>query len=143
MRALVLIVGRIGHGTSSKPSDGLRAKFPRYAYADMVASQYRLVTEGLGVDHLGLVVGVSMGGMHAWIWAEKYQEFMDAVLPLVCLPAQISGRNRMERRLIVDAIRNIRGNGGDYDKQPRGGTALMIVAISAAARSSISDAPTQ
>jgi len=132
-RWFIIVPDSIGHGRSSKPSDGLRAKFPRYGYADMVEAQRRLVTEGLGVDHLRVVIGVSMGGMHAWMWAEKYPEFMDAALPLVCLPTQISGRNRMERRLIVDAIRNDpEWKGGNYDKQPQGlVTALRMVAISA------------
>ena len=132
-RWFIIVPDGIGHGKSSKPSDGLRARFPRYGYADMVEAQYRLVTEGLGVAHLRLVVGVSMGGMHAWMWAENHPEFMDAVLPLVCLPAQISGRNRMERRLIVDAIRNDpEWNEGNYEKQPQGlVTALRMVVISA------------
>ena len=145
-RWLIIVPDNIGHGKSSKPSDGLRAKFPRYGYADMVASQHRLVTDGLGVDHLRLVVGVSMGGMHAWMWAEKYPEFMDAILPLGCLPAQISGRNRMERRLIVDAIRNDpEWHEGNYDRQPQGlVTALRMVAISAgSAKQFYQDAPTQ
>ena len=112
----------------------------------MVEAQYRLVTEGLGVDHLRLIVGVSMGGMHGWMWAEKYPEFMDALLPLVCLPVQISGRNRMERRLIVDAIRNDpEWKGGDYDKPPQGLiTALRMVAISAGSTKQFyEEAPTQ
>ena len=145
-RWFIIVPDSIGHGKSSKPSDGLRARFPRYGYADMVASQHRLLAEGLGVDHLRLVVGVSMGGMHAWMWAENYPQFMDAVLPLVCLPVQISGRNRMERRLIVDAIRNdpewIEGN---YEKQPQGlVTALRMVAISAdSTKRFYLEAPTQ
>lgn len=132
-RWFIIVPDSIGHGKSSKPSDGLRARFPRYGYADMVEAQYRLVTEGLGVDHLRLIVGVSMGGMHAWMWAENHLEFTDALLPLVCLPAQISGRNRMERRLIVDAIRNDpEWNGGDYEKPPQGlATALKMIIISA------------
>jgi homoserine O-acetyltransferase len=132
-RWFIIVPDSIGHGKSSKPSDGLRAKFPRYGYTDMVKAQHRLVTEGLGVDHLRIVVGVSMGGMHAWMWSENHPEFMDAVLPLVCLPAQIAGRNRMERRLIVDAIRNDpEWNEGNYEKQPQGlVTALRMVAISA------------
>jgi homoserine O-acetyltransferase len=145
-RWFIVVPDSIGHGKSGKPSDGLRARFPRYVYADMMEAQYRLVTEGLGVDHLGLVVGVSMGGMHAWMWAENHPDFMDAVLPLVCLPAQISGRNRMERRLIVDAIRNDpEWKGGDYDKQPQGlVTALRMVAISAGSTKQLyQEAPTQ
>jgi homoserine O-acetyltransferase len=142
----IIVPDSIGHGKSSKPSEGLRAKFPHYGYTDMVEAQYRLVTERLGVDHLRLVVGVSMGGMHAWMWAENHPEFMDAVLPLVCLPAQISGRNRMERRLIVDAIRNDpEWKGGDYEKQPQGlVTALRMVVISAGSTKQVYlEAPTQ
>jgi homoserine O-acetyltransferase len=131
-RWYIIVPDNIGHGRSSKPSDGLRAKFPRYGYADMVEAQHRLVTQRLGVDHLRLVVGVSMGGMHTWLWAEKYPRFIDAALPLACLPAQIGGRNRMERRLIVDAIRNDpQWNAGDYVRQPQGlVTALRMIAIS-------------
>ena len=111
----------IGHGQSSKPSDGLRARFPRYAYADMVAAQHRLLTEGLGVNHLRLVMGTSMGGMHTWLWGTRYPRFMDALLPLACLPAQIAGRNRMMRRMIVDAIRSDpEWRAGEYSSQPRG-----------------------
>jgi homoserine O-acetyltransferase len=145
-RWFIIVPDSIGHGRSSKPSDGLRARFPRYAYADMVALQHRLVTEGLSVDHLRLVIGVSMGGMHAWMWAEKYPEFMDALLPLVCLPVQIAGRNRMERRLIVDAIRNDpEWREGNYEKQPQGlVTALRMVAISAGStKRYYLEAPTQ
>jgi homoserine O-acetyltransferase len=132
-RWFIIVPDSIGHGKSSKPSDGLRARFPRYVYADMVEAQYRLVTEGLGVDHLRLIVGTSMGGMHAWMWAEKYPQFMDATLPLACLPVQIAGRNRMERRLIIDAIRNDpEWKGGDYDTQPQGlVTAIRMIVISA------------
>jgi homoserine O-acetyltransferase len=132
-RWFIIVPDGIGHGKSSKPSDGLRAKFPRYGYADMVEAQYRLVTEGLGVDHLRLIVGTSMGGMHAWMWAEKYPQFMDTALPLACLPVQIAGRNRMERRLIIDAIRNDpEWKGGDYDAQPQGlVTAIRMIVISA------------
>ena len=145
-RWFIVVPDSIGHGKSSKPSDGQRAKFPRYGYTDMVEAQHRLVTEGLGVDHLRLIVGVSMGGMHAWMWAEKYVEFMDAVLPLVCLPTQIAGRNRMERRLIVDAIRNDpEWNEGNYEKQPPGlVTALRMVVIGAGSMKQFYlEAPTQ
>jgi homoserine O-acetyltransferase len=118
-RYYIVIPDNIGHGKSSKPSDGLRAKFPRYGYADMVAAQYRLLTEVLKIDHLRLAIGTSMGGMHAWVWAEKYPDFVDALMPLACLPAQISGRNRMWRKLIGDAIRNDPNwKGGDYETQP-------------------------
>ncbi len=128
----IIVPDNIGHGESSKPSDGLRAGFPRYAYADMVEAQYRLITERLGVDRLRLIIGTSMGGMHAWMWATTYPHMMDAVLPVACLPVQIAGRNRMERRLIVDAIRNDpQWRRGDYDTQPQSLiTALRIIAIS-------------
>jgi len=109
----------IGHGGSSKPSDGLRAKFPRYGYLDMVEAQHRLLTEGLGVDHLRLVIGTSMGGMHTWLWGEEHPEFVDALMPLASLPTQISGRNRVWRRIVIDAIRGDPAwKGGEYAEQP-------------------------
>ena len=109
----------IGHGRSSKPSDGLRARFPRYGYDDMVLAEYRLVTEGLHVDHLLLVMGTSMGCMHSWLWAERHPDVMDGVVPLACLPTQIAGRNRMWRRLVSDDIRGDPDwNGGNYTRQP-------------------------
>src|SRR5205823_1900764 len=109
----------IGHGKSSKPSDGMHAKFPRYGYIDMVEAQYRLLTDGLGVSHARLVMGTSMGGMHTWLWGESHPEFMDALMPLASLPTQISGRNRAWRRMIIDAIRNDPSwNGGEYKTQP-------------------------
>jgi homoserine O-acetyltransferase len=145
VRWFIIVPDSIGHGKSSKPSDGLRARFPRYVYADMVEAQYRLITAGLGVDHLRLIVGTSMGGMHAWMWAEKHAQFMDATLPLACLPAQIAGRNRMERRLIIDAIRNDpQWQDGNYEQQPQGlVTALRMVVISGAStRQLYLEAPT-
>ena len=145
-RFYIIVPDNLGHGKSAKPSDGLRAKFPRYGYADMVAAQRRLVKEGLGVQHLRLIVGTSMGGMHAWMWAVSEPDFMDAVLPMVCLPDQIAGRNRMERRLMVDAIRNDpEWNGGDYAKQPQGlVTALRMVVIGAGSvKRYYIEAPTQ
>ena len=115
----IVLPDGIGHGKSAKPSDGLRAKFPQYGYTDMVEAQYRLLTEGLGVNHLRLVMGTSMGGMHSWVWGERHPEFMDALLPLASLPTQISGRNRVWRRTLIDAIRNDPSwHGGNYDKQP-------------------------
>jgi len=96
----------ISTGKSTKPSDGLRAKFPRYNYDDMVDAQYRLVTEHLGVRHLRLVLGNSMGGMQTWIWAQKHPEFMDIAVPMASLPTEMSGRNWIMRRLIIDSIRN-------------------------------------
>jgi homoserine O-acetyltransferase len=115
----IVLPDGIGHGKSSKPSDGLQAKFPRYGYLDMVEAQYRLLTEGLGVNHARLVMGTSMGGMHTWLWGELHPDFMDALMPLASLPTQISGRNRAWRRMIIDAIRNDPAwNGGEYKTQP-------------------------
>src|SRR4051812_17622630 len=115
----IVLPDGIGHGKSSKPSDGLHAKFPRYGYLDMVKAQYRLLTDGLGVNHARLVMGTSMGGMHSWLWGEQYPDFMDALMPLASLPAQISGRNRGWRRLLIDAIRGDPAwRGGDYTAQP-------------------------
>jgi homoserine O-acetyltransferase len=109
----------IGHGGSSKPSNGLRARFPRYVYADMVEAEYRLVTEGLGVNHLRLVIGTSMGGMHTWMWASRYPDFSDAWMPLASVPGPMSGRNRVWRRVVIDAIRqDPEWRGGDYVTQP-------------------------
>jgi len=111
----IVLPDGIGHGKSSKPSDGTHAKFPRYGYIDMVEAQYRLLTEGLGVNHARLVMGTSMGGMHTWLWGELHPEFMDALMPLASLPTQISGRNRAWRRMIIDAIRNDPAwNAGEY-----------------------------
>jgi homoserine O-acetyltransferase len=110
----------IGHGKSSKPSDGMHAKFPRYGYVDMVEAQFRLLTDGLGVNHARLVMGTSMGGMHTWLWGEAHPDFMDALMPLASLPTQISGRNRGWRRMVIDAIRNDpEWKGGDYSSQPQ------------------------
>jgi homoserine O-acetyltransferase/O-succinyltransferase len=115
----IVLPDGIGHGKSSKPSDGMRAKFPRYGYRDMVDAQYRLLTDGLDVNHARLVMGTSMGGMHTWLWGESHPDFMDALMPLASLPTQISGRNRAWRRIIIDAIRNDPvWNGGDYETQP-------------------------
>ncbi len=118
-RYYLILLDGIGHGGSSKPSDGLRARFPRYGYRDMIAAQHRLLTEGLKVDHLRLVMGTSMGGMHTWLWGEHHPEFTDALLPLASLPSQISGRNRAWRRVIADAIRNDPAwDHGEYHAQP-------------------------
>ena len=115
----IVLPDGIGHGKSSKPSDGMHAKFPRYGYIDMVEADYRLLTEGLGVDHARLVMGTSMGGMHTWLWGELHPDFMDALMPLASLPTQISGRNRAWRRMVIDAIRNDPAwNGGEYKTQP-------------------------
>ena len=115
----IVLPDGIGHGKSSKPSDGMHAKFPRYGYLDMVEAQYRLLTEGLGVNHARLVMGTSMGGMHTWLWGELHPDFVDALMPLASLPTQISGRNRAWRRMVIDAIRNDPAwNGGEYKTQP-------------------------
>src|SRR6266487_4409212 len=115
----IILPDGIGHGKSSKPSDGLHAKFPRYGYLDMVEAQYRLLTEGLGVNHARLVMGTSMGGMHTWLWGESHPDFMEALMPLASLPTQISGRNRAWRRMVIDTIRNDPDwHSGDYEKQP-------------------------
>jgi homoserine O-acetyltransferase len=120
-RYYLIIPDNVGHGRSSKPSDGLHARFPRYGYHDMIRAQHRLLTEGLGVHHVRLVLGTSMGGMHTWLWGEEYPDFMDALVPLASLPGQISGRNRMWRKMVIEAIRTDPGwNGGDYKTQPHG-----------------------
>ena len=115
----IVLPDGIGHGKSSKPSDGMHAKFPRYGYLDMIEAQYRLLTQGLGVNHARLVMGTSMGGMHTWLWGELHPDFMEALMPLASVPTQISGRNRAWRRMIIDAIRNDpEWRGGDYASQP-------------------------
>src|SRR5574341_2257900 len=119
-RYFIILPDAIGTGKSSKPSDGLRTKFPRYNYDDMVDGQYRLVREHLGVRHLRLVLGNSMGGMQTWIWAQRYPGFMDIAVPMASLPVEMSGRNWMMRRLIIDSIRNDpEWMNGNYTKQPR------------------------
>lgn len=120
-RFYVILPDGIGHGKSSKPSDGLRARFPRYTYDDMVRAQHVLLTEGLGVRHLRLVMGTSMGCMHAWVWGYTHPEFVDGLVPLACAPTAIVGRNRMMRTMIIDDIRHDPAYaGGDYTQQPRG-----------------------
>ncbi len=115
----IVLPDGIGHGKSSKPSDGMHAKFPHYGYLDMIEADYRLLTDGLGVNHVRLVMGTSMGGMHTWLWGELHPDFMDALMPLASLPTQISGRNRAWRRIVIDAIRNDPAwNGGEYKSQP-------------------------
>jgi homoserine O-acetyltransferase len=116
----IILPDAIGAGKSAKPSDGLRTAFPRYNYDDMVAAQHRLVTEGLGVRHLRLILGNSMGGMHAWIWGVTHPDFMDALVPMASQPTEMSSRNWLMRRMLIDAIRNDPDwNGGNYTKQPR------------------------
>jgi len=118
-RFFIILPDGIGHGKSSKPSDRLHARFPRYGYLDMVEAQHDMLVQGLGIKHLRLVMGTSMGGMHTWLWGELYPGFMDALMPLACLPTQISGRNRVWRRMIIDAIRNDpEWKRGEYTSQP-------------------------
>lgn len=135
-RYYIVLPDGIGHGRSSKPSDGLRARFPHYEYEDMVVAQHRLLTQYLGVTHLRLLMGTSMGGMHAWMWGESHPTFMDALMPLACLPVPIAGRNRVWRKMIVDAIRNDPDwMGGDYTTQPQAAlrTALDLLLIAGSA----------
>jgi homoserine O-acetyltransferase len=116
----IIITDAIGAGKSSKPSDGLRTKFPRYNYDDMVAAQHLVVTQGLGIKHLRLVIGNSMGGMQTWMWGEKYPEFMDALVPMASQPTEMSSRNWMMRRMLIDSIRNDPDwKDGNYTEQPR------------------------
>ena len=128
-RYFLVLPDGIGHGKSSKPSDGLHAHFPRYGYRDMVQAEYLLLTQGLKVNHARLVMGTSMGGMHTWLWGELHPQFMDALMPLASLPTQISGRNRVWRRLVSDAIRNDpQWQGGEYRAQPPSlRTALQMI----------------
>jgi homoserine O-acetyltransferase len=120
-RYFIIMPDGIGHGNSSKPSDGLRMRFPQYDYTDMVAAQHALVTQGLEVDHLRLILGTSMGCMQTFIWGETYPDFVDALMPLACLPVPIAGRNRLWRDLLVDAIRSDpQWLDGDYKSEPLG-----------------------
>ena len=117
----IILTDAIGHGKSSRPGDGLHMRFPKYTYNDMVLAQYRLLTEHLGVNHLRLVMGTSMGGMHTWVWGYTYPDFMDALMPLASLPVEIAGRNRMMRKMVIDSIRSDPGwENGEYEIQPRG-----------------------
>jgi len=115
----IVLSDGVGHGGSSKPSDGLRMKFPHYGYLDMVDLDHRMLVDGLGVNHLRLVMGTSMGGMHTWVWGEQFPDFMDALMPLASVPGQISGRNRVWRRILIDAIKDDAAwQGGNYATQP-------------------------
>jgi homoserine O-acetyltransferase/O-succinyltransferase len=132
----IILPDGIGHGKSSRPSDALRMKFPQYTYQDMILAQYLLLTKGLEVNHLRLVMGTSMGCMHTFMWGEAYPDFMDALMPLACLPVQIAGRNRLWRDLAMDAIRNDpQWMKGDYTTQPidamRNVAGLLLIAGSA------------
>jgi homoserine O-acetyltransferase/O-succinyltransferase len=124
----IIIPDGLGHGQSSKPSDGMKTAFPKYDYADMVDAQYRLVTEGLGVKHLRLVIGNSMGGMHTWIWGVRYPRMMDVLVPMAAQPTAMAARNWMLRRMMIETIRNDPDyNGGNYSAPPR----MMKYAVSA------------
>jgi homoserine O-acetyltransferase/O-succinyltransferase len=119
-RYFIILPDNIGHGKSSKPSDGMRTHFPLYDYDDMVTAQHELLEKGLGVNHLRLVMGTSMGCMHSWVWGETYPDFMNALMPLACLPVEIVGRNRVWRKMVIDGIRNDpEWKNGDYTAEPR------------------------
>jgi len=126
-RYFIVLPDNIGHGKSSKPSDGMHAHFPQYDYDDMVAAQHELLEKGLGVNHLRLILGTSMGCMHSWVWGETYPDFMDALMPLACLPVQIAGRNRLWREMVMLGIRQDPDwKNGEYTTEPR--AALQIAA---------------
>lgn len=121
-RYYIILPDDIGHGQSSKPSDGLKAKFPHYDYTDMVHAEHNLVTKELGINHLRLVMGTSMGCMHSWMWVEMYPTFEDGAMPLACMPEPIAGRNRIIRDMIVDSIRSDPTyDGGNYTSEPKEG----------------------
>ena len=126
-RYFIILPDNIGHGRSSKPSDGLHAHFPQYDYDDMVAAQHELVEKGLGINHLRLIMGTSMGCMHSWLWGETFPDFMDALMPLACLPVEIAGRNRIWRKMIIDGIRQDPDwKGGEYATEPRTGLRIAL-----------------
>src|SRR5215475_6493221 len=126
-RYFIILDDGIGHGKSSKPSDGMHAKFPQYDYDDMVAAQHEMLEKGLGINHLRLILGTSMGCMHSWVWGETYPDFMDALMPLACLPVPLAGRNRLWRKMVIEGIRQDPDwKDGDYTTEPR--AALQISA---------------
>jgi homoserine O-acetyltransferase/O-succinyltransferase len=129
----IILADGIGHGKSSKPSDGMHAHFPQYDYDDMVLAQHMMLTEGLGVQHLRLLFGTSMGCMHAFVWGETYPDFVDALMPMACLPVELAGRNRLWRKMAMDAIRDDPAwQGGDYKEEPvqglRAARDLLVIA---------------
>jgi homoserine O-acetyltransferase len=135
-RYYIILPDDIGHGKSSKPSDGLRMRFPKYDYEDMVQAEHALVTQGLGVDHLRLIMGTSMGCMHAFVWGEDWPRAMDALMPLACLPVAIAGRNRLWRKMSIDVIEHDpTWENGDYKTEPleglRGAEDITVIAGSA------------
>lgn len=126
----IILPDAIGHGKSGKPSDGLHMKFPKYNYDDMVRADYMLLTEHLKVDHLRLVMGTSMGGMHTWVWGYTYPDFMDALCPLASLPVEIAGRNRVQRKMMIDLIKaDPEWKGGEYTEQPKVGLSGAILGM--------------
>lgn len=134
-RYYIILPDAIGHGKSSKPSDGMRMKFPKYTYDDMVVAQHKMLTEHLGVGHCRLVMGTSMGGMMTWVWGYMYPDFMDALMPLASLPVEIAGRNRMIRKMAIDSIRDDpEWKEGEYQAEPRRGLTgaihMMIIMVS-------------
>ncbi|MES2177385.1 MAG: alpha/beta fold hydrolase [Gemmatimonadota bacterium] len=145
-RYYLILRDGIGHGLSSRPSEGLHARFPHYSYDDMVEADHRLLTERLGVAHLRLVMGTSMGGMHSWVWAERYPDFMDGAVPLASVPVQIAGRNRMIRKMAMDDIRNDpEWKNGEYTSQPSGlrAASQLLYIMSSAPLVQHRDAPTR
>jgi len=135
-RYYIIIPDGLGHGKSSKPSDAMHAHFPQYDYDDMVAAQHELLQKGLGVDHLRLILGTSMGCMHSFVWGETYPDYMDALMPLACQAVAVAGRNRLWRKMVIDGIRNDpEWNNGDYTAEPRAAlqiaTDIMLIAGSA------------
>jgi homoserine O-acetyltransferase len=135
-RYFIILPDGLGHGKSSKPSDGMHAHFPQYDYDDMVAAHYRMLKEGLGVHHLRLVMGTSMGCMHSFVWAETYPDFMDALMPMACVPVGIAGRNRVWRKMVMDGIReDPEWKGGEYQEEPKQAlrTALDFLLIAGSA----------
>lgn len=125
-RHFLIFPDNLGNGRSTKPSDGLRAKFPKYGYHDMVTLQHQLVTEGLGIQRLRLIIGISMGGMQAWMWGSRYLDAMEAIVPIAAMPTAIQGRNLLWRRILSQAIRkDPEWQNGNYDKQPQGFISIM------------------
>jgi homoserine O-acetyltransferase len=135
-RYFIVMPDNLGHGGSSKPSDGLRAAFPEYGYADMVEAQRRMLAEGLGIEHLRLILGTSMGCMHIFVWGTMHPDAADALMPMACQPTRIVGRNRLWRTMLKDAIRSDPAwNGGDYAEQPASGlrTAIDLLLLAGSA----------
>lgn len=143
----IILTDAVGHGRSSRPSDGLHMKFPKYTYNDMVKAQYMLIKEHLGINHLRLVMGTSMGAMHTWVWGYTYPDFMDALMPLASLPVEIGGRNRMMRKMAIDLIEmDPEWKGGEYASQPKvglTGAISSLIFMGSAPLQSQSAAPTR